>query len=109
MLAVKKKVPCMWAIVSSAGEAIRLGTAVYRAPVRVAQGLGEGSQRQWQRGRVEMTTTQLPCISMTCDASPTLPTGSNLAECPVAECQTGQPLAQCARSCSILRQVLGWG
>jgi DNA-directed RNA polymerase specialized sigma24 family protein len=41
------------------------GTAARCAPVRVAQGLGGGTQRQWQRGRVLLTTPQVPCESRT--------------------------------------------
>src|SRR5262249_42874830 len=35
---------------------------------------------RWQRGTVEMIMTQLPCTSMSCDASTTVPTRSELAQ-----------------------------
>jgi hypothetical protein len=58
----------------------RIGS-VCCAPVRTAQGLRGENKIQWQCGRVEMITPQVPCGSRTCDASSTPPTAPNLAQC----------------------------
>jgi hypothetical protein len=58
---------------------------------RSARTTRAGNKRRWQRGTVEIQTTQVPCESRTCGDRSTVPTGRNLAQCSVAQSPTTPP------------------